>query len=53
MKIDEQTGLLNMSTEAIYANIDALSAMDKANAAREDMAQIAEEQWEAEKNLQN
>lgn len=51
LKIDEQTGLLNMSTEAIYANIDALSAMDKANAAREDMAQIAEEQWEAEKKL--
>lgn len=51
LQIDEQTGLLNMSTDAIYANIDALSAMDKANAAREDMAQIAEEQWEAEKKL--
>lgn len=51
LQLDEQTGLLNMSTDAIYANIEALSAMDKANAAREDMAKIAEEQWEAEKRL--
>lgn len=51
LKIDEQTGLLNMTTDAIYANIDALSALDKANAAREDMKRIAEEQWEAEKAL--
>ena len=51
LQLDEQTGLLNMSTDAIYANIDALAAMDKANAAREDMAKIAEEQWAAEKKL--
>lgn len=51
LEIDEQTGLLNLSTNAIYENIDALYAMDKANAAREDMAQIAQEQWEAEKKL--
>ena len=51
LRIDEQTGLLNMSTDAIYTNIDALSALDKANAAREDMSQIAQEQWEMEKQL--
>ncbi len=51
LQIDEQSGLLNMSADAIYKNIDALAALDRANAAREDMAEIAEQQWEAEKQL--
>lgn len=51
LAIDEQTGLLNMSTEALEKNVEALMAMDRANAAREDMTRLAEEQYEAEKHL--
>lgn len=51
LAIDEQTGLLNMSTEALEKNVEAMMAMDRANAAREDMAEIAQEQYEAEKQL--
>lgn len=49
--IDEQTGLLNMSTEELERNVDALMAQAKAEAAREDLVHIAEEQYEAEKQL--
>ncbi|MBO5032171.1 MAG: phage tail tape measure protein [Lachnospiraceae bacterium] len=51
LSIDEQTGFLNMSTDALLENIDAQMALMKAEAAREDLAAIAEEQYEAEKNL--
>lgn len=51
LAIDEQTGLLNMSTEALEKNVEAMMAMDRANAAREDMAELAQEQYEAEKQL--
>lgn len=51
LAIDEQTGLLNMSTEALEKNMEAMMAMDRVNAAREDMAKIAQEQYEAEKQL--
>lgn len=51
LAIDEQTGLLNMSTEALEKNVEAMMAMDRANAAREDMAKIAQDQYEAEKQL--
>lgn len=49
--IDDQTGKLNMSTEALKNNIEAMLKMDKVAAVREDLARIAEEQWEAEKLL--
>lgn len=51
LAIEEQTGLLNMSTEALEKNVEAMMAMDRANAAREDMAKLAQEQYEAEKQL--
>lgn len=51
LAIDEQTGLLNMSTEALEKNVEAMMAMDRVNAAREDMAKLAQEQYEAEKQL--
>lgn len=51
LAIDEQTGKLNMSTRELERNVDALMAQAKAEAAREDMARIAEEQYEAEKQL--
>ena len=51
LAIDEQTGILNMSTEALEKNVEAMMAMDRANAAREDMAELAQEQYEAEKQL--
>lgn len=51
LAIDEETGLLNMSTEALEKNVEAMMAMDRANAAREDMAKIAQDQYEAEKQL--
>lgn len=49
--IDEQTGLTNMSTDALLENIDAQMALMKVEAAREDLTKIAEEQYEAEKLL--
>lgn len=51
LAINDQTGKLNMSTKALYDNIDAMLRLDKAEAAREDMKIIAQEQWEAEKQL--
>ena len=51
LEIDKQTGLLNMSTEELEKNVEAMIAMDRANAAREDMAKLAQEQYGAEKQL--
>lgn len=51
LSIDEQTGYLNMSTTAIEQNVEAMMAMARAEAAREDLTRIAEEQYEAEKQL--
>lgn len=49
--IDEQTGKLNMTTEALKKNVDAQLEMMRIEAAREDLADIAKEQYEAEKRL--
>ncbi len=49
--IDEQTGLINMSTKALDDNIEAMMSLARAEAAREDLTRIAEDQYEAEKNL--
>ena len=49
--IDEQTGLTNMSTDALLENIDAHMELMKVEAAREDLTEIAKEQYEAEKLL--
>lgn len=49
--IDEQTGLTNMSTDAILENIEAQLELAKAEAAREDLTEIAKEQYESEKQL--
>lgn len=49
--IDDQTGKLNMTTEALKKNIDAQLEMMRVEAAREDLADIAKEQYEAEKKL--
>ncbi|MCI9681414.1 MAG: phage tail tape measure protein [Lachnospiraceae bacterium] len=51
LAIDDQTGKLNMSTEALDDNIEAMMAMARATVAREDLLKIAEEQYEAEKHL--
>lgn len=51
LSIDEQTGLTNMSTEALLENIDAQMALMKAEAAQDDLKEIAEQQWESEKKL--
>lgn len=51
LAIDEQTGLLNMSAGALEDNVEAMMAMAKAEAAREDLLKIAEDQYEAEKQL--
>lgn len=51
LSIDEQTGKLNMSTDALKDNIDALMKQAKVQAAREDLTKIAEDQYEAEKQL--
>lgn len=51
LSINEQTGLTNMSTEALLENIDAQMSLMKAEAAREDLTRIAAEQYEAEKLL--
>ena len=49
--INEQTGEINLSTDAIMQNIDAQLALMKVEAAREDLTQIAKEQYEEEKKL--
>lgn len=51
LAIDSQTGKLNMSTEALEKNVDAMLEAAKVEAAREDLTRIAEDQYEAEKNL--
>jgi len=51
LAIDDASGKLNMSTQAIRDNIDATLEQQKALAAMEDMAEIAKEQYEAEKRL--
>lgn len=51
LAIDEQTGKLNMSTQELDKNVDALMRQAKAEAARQDLVKIAEEQYEAEKQL--
>lgn len=51
LHIDDQTGKLNMTTEALKKNIDAQLEMMRVEAAREDLADIAKEQYEAEKKL--
>ncbi len=51
LSIDEQTGLTNMSTDALRANIEAQMELMKAEAAREDLTRIAAEQYEADKLL--
>ncbi len=49
--IDDQTGKLNMTTEALKKNVDAQLEMMRIEAAREDLTDIAKEQYEAEKKL--
>ncbi len=51
LNIDEQTGLTNMSTDAILENIDAQMALMEAEAARKDQDEISEKHYEAEKQL--
>lgn len=51
LAIDEQTSKLNMSTQELEKNVEALMAQAKAEAAREDLVRIAEEQYAAEKQL--
>lgn len=51
LAIDEQTGELNMSTQALEDNVEAMMALARAEAAREDLTQIAKDQYEAEKQL--
>lgn len=51
LAIDEQTGKLNMSTVALEDNVEAMMAAARADAAREDLVRIAEDQYEAEKQL--
>lgn len=51
LSIDEHTGLLNMDTDALKENVDLMLKQAKVSAAQEDLAQIAKEQYEAEKKL--
>ena len=51
LAIDENTGKTNKSAQAIRKNVDAMMAMNKAAAAQEDLAEIAKNQYEAEKEL--
>jgi len=51
LRIDEQTGELDRSTAALMDNVEAMMALGRVEAAREDQKRIAEEQYEAEKRL--
>ena len=51
LAIDEETGELNQSTEALKANVEQLMLRQKVKAAEADLVQIAEEQYKAEKQL--
>lgn len=51
LAIDEQTGLLNMSTSELKSNVEAMSRYAKAQAAREKLTEISKEQLDAELEL--
>lgn len=51
LSIDEQTGLTNMSTEALLGNIDAQMELMKVQSAREQQKEITDELVEAELRL--
>lgn len=51
LEYDAATNSLNMSTEALEANVEAMMQQAKVMAAREDMQRIADEQYETEKKL--
>lgn len=51
LSIDEQTGLTNMSTEALLGNIDAQMELMKVQSAREQQKEITDELVEAEIRL--
>lgn len=51
LAIDEQTGKLNMSSDALEQNVEAMMAYAKAEAARADLVEIAAEELEAKKQL--
>lgn len=51
LSIDSQTGKLNMSTEALEDNIEALHRQAVAQAMQEDLTAIAKNQYEVEKKL--
>ena len=51
LQIDEHTSNLNMDTDEILANIEATLQQAKVEAAREDLTEIAKEQYEVEKQL--
>lgn len=51
LRIDEQTKRLNMSTDALEDNVEALMALARVEAAREDLSRIAADQYETEKQL--
>lgn len=51
LTIDEQTGKLNMSAEALQENVEAMNQLAIAAAAQEDLKEIAAEQYEQHKKL--
>lgn len=51
LAIDEQTGKLNTSTEALWGNVEAMNQLAIAEAARADLEEIAAAQYENEKQL--
>ena len=51
LAIDDQTGKLNMSTEALRQNIDELMNLAKVQAAQEDLVSIGNDMYQAEKQL--
>lgn len=51
LAIDEQTGKLNMSTEALLDNVEAMNQLAIAAAAQEDLEEIAGQQYEQYKKL--
>ncbi len=51
LAIDEQTGKLNMSSEALQENVEAMNQLAIAAAAQEDLKEIAEQQYEQHKKL--
>lgn len=51
LAIDEQTGLLNMSADAIEKNVESMMKLAMVEAAKEDLAEIAKERYEAYKEM--